>query len=160
MSSLTLMPWNDWSVFVIVEGGRDQESWLALALLTKLACSLTLIRATPEQTERYGQSCAKRASSLAYTAVSDIPEGCVLAVLVGPRNSQFFTFSDRLLTISHAIYLISNKVTLNRTRIAVFLYISYIYLRTCNPSSPKFELLKIVSSGKWGKGVKDLANCS
>ena len=44
------------------------------------------------------------------TAVSDIPEG---RVLVGPRNAQFFIFSDRLLAISHAMYLVSNKVTSN-----------------------------------------------
>ena len=44
------------------------------------------------------------------TPYSDIPEGCVL---VGPRNSQFLIFSDRLLTISHAMYLVSNKVASN-----------------------------------------------
>ena len=82
------------------------------------------------------------------TAVSDILEGCVL---VGPRNARFFTFSDRLLTISHAMYLVSNKATSNRTKITVFLHISYIYLRTCHPSSPKFELLKIVLPGRCKK---------
>ena len=44
------------------------------------------------------------------TAVLDIPEGCVL---VGPQNARFFIFSDRLLAILHAMYLVSNKVALN-----------------------------------------------
>ena len=44
------------------------------------------------------------------TPYSDIPEGCVL---VGPRNSRFFIFSDRLLAILHAMYLVSNKVASN-----------------------------------------------
>ena len=83
-----------------------------------------------------------------YTAISDIPEGWVL---VSPQNARFFIFSDRLLTISHAMYLVSNKVTSNRTEITIFLHISYIYLRTCHPSSPKFELLKIVLLGRWKK---------
>ena len=77
-----------------------------------------------------------------------IPEGCVL---VGPRNSRFSIFSDRLLTVSHAIYLVSNKVASNYAKITVFLHISYNYLRTCHPSSPTFELLKIVWPGRWKK---------
>ena len=77
-----------------------------------------------------------------------IPEGCVL---VGPRNARFFTFSDSLLTILHAIYLVSDKVASNRAKITVFSHISYIYLRTSHPSSQKFELLKIVLPGKWEK---------
>ena len=85
------------------------------------------------------------------TAVSEIPKGCVL---VSPQNALFFTFSDRLLTISHAMYLVSNKVTSNRTKITVFLHISYIYLRTCHPSSPKFELLKIIPPRTWKKVSK------
>ena len=46
------------------------------------------------------------------TTVSDIPEGCVL---FDPQSARFFTFSDRLLIISHAMqmYLVSNKVASN-----------------------------------------------
>ena len=44
------------------------------------------------------------------TAVLNIAEGCVL---VGPRNVRFFIFSDCLLTILHAMYLVSNKVSSN-----------------------------------------------
>ena len=42
-----------------------------------------------------------------YTPYSDISEECIL---VGPQFAWIFTFSDRLLTILHAIYLVSNKV--------------------------------------------------
>ena len=44
------------------------------------------------------------------TPYSDIPEGCVL---FGPQNARFFIFSDHLLSISHAMYLVSNKDALN-----------------------------------------------
>ena len=74
------------------------------------------------------------------TAVSDIPERCVL---VGPQSAQFFTFSDRLLTIPHAIYLVFNKNALNWTKITGFLHILYYYLRTCHQLLPKFELTKL-----------------
>ena len=53
------------------------------------------------------------ARDMAYavtTAVLDIPERYVL---VSPRNSRIFIFSDRLLTISHPMYLVSNKVASN-----------------------------------------------
>ena len=90
-------------------------------------------------------------------AVLDIPEGCIL---VGPRNSRFFIFSNRLLIILHAMYLNSNKVALNQAKITVFLHTLYNYLRTCHPSSPKFELLKFVWPGRWEKSVKYLPNCS
>ena len=80
-----------------------------------------------------------------------VPEGCVL---VGPQSAWCFTFSDLFLTILLTMHLVSNKVDSNRTKITVFLHISYIYLRTCHPSSPKFELLKIVSPGRWKKVSK------
>ena len=59
--------------------------------------------------------------SLLFTPYSDIPEGYVL---VGTRKSRFFTFSDRLLAISHAIHLVSNKVASNQAKITGFLHIS------------------------------------
>ena len=80
------------------------------------------------------------------TAYSDITEGCVL---FGPRNSRFFIFSDHLLTITHAMYLLSNKVASNQAKITVFLHVLYNYLHTCYHSSSKFELLKIVLPGRW-----------
>ena len=82
------------------------------------------------------------------TAVSDIPEECVL---VGPRNARIFIFSDRILTIPRAMYLVSNKVASNEAKITVFLPISYNYLRTCYPSSPNFELLKKKLPGRLKK---------
>ena len=51
------------------------------------------------------------------TVYSDIPEGCVL---VGPQFARIFTFSDRLLTILHAMYLVSTKDALNKTKTTVF----------------------------------------
>ena len=78
----------------------------------------------------------------AGTPYSNITEGCVLVV---PQNSRIFIFSDRILTILQAMYLVSNKVTSNEAKNTVFLHISYNYLHTCNPSSQNFELLKIVS---------------
>ena len=45
-----------------------------------------------------------------YTPISDIPEGCVL---FGLLIARFFIFSDRLLNILLAMYLVSNKVALN-----------------------------------------------
>ena len=79
-------------------------------------------------------------SDTVTTPYLDIPE-----VLFGPRYSRFFRFSDHLLTISHAMHLVSKKPTLDWTKITVFLHISYYY--TCHPSSPTFELLKIVWLG-------------
>ena len=81
------------------------------------------------------------------TPYSDIPEGCVL---VGLRSSRFFIFGDRSLTISHATYLVSSKVASNEAKITVFLHISCNYL-TRHPSSPNFELPKIVLPGRWKK---------
>ena len=46
-------------------------------------------------------SVATARGDAAGTAVLYIPEGCVL---VGPQNARFFIFSDRLLTISHAMH--------------------------------------------------------
>ena len=109
------------------------------------------IRSTKKETLQDTHKDGENNGGMENTAVSDIPEGCVL---VGPRNARFFTFSDRLLTILHSIYLVSNKVTSNRTKTAIFLHISYIYLRTCHPSSPTFELLKIGSLGRWKKVSK------
>ena len=60
--------------------------------------------------------------SLVNMVYSDIQEGCVL---FGPRNSRFFIFSDRILTISHAMYLVSNKVASNEAKITVFLHFLY-----------------------------------
>ena len=47
---------------------------------------------------------------LSRTPYSDISEGCIL---FGPLNSRFFIFNERLLMISHAVYLVSNKVASN-----------------------------------------------
>ena len=44
------------------------------------------------------------------TPYLDIPEG---RVLVGLQNLRIYIFSDRLLAILHAMYLVSNKVALN-----------------------------------------------
>ena len=87
---------------------------------------------------------------------SDIPEGCVL---VGPRNSRFFIFSDQLLAILHAMYLVSNKVASNEAKITVFLHISYNYLCTCHPSSPKCCPCQFCLAWKM-KNVKYLQNRS
>ena len=57
------------------------------------------------------------------------------------------------------MYLVSSKVALNQAKIAVFLHLSYNYLRTCHPLSPNFELLKIICPGRQ-KSVKDLPNRS
>ena len=54
---------------------------------------------------------------------SYIPEGCII---FGPQSALIFTFSDRFLTILHAIYLVSNKVALNQAKNTVFLHLSYI----------------------------------
>ena len=58
-----------------------------------------------------------------HTPYSDIPEGCVL---VYPQNAHVFTFSDRLLTISHAMYLVFNKVSSDQAKITVFLQLLYV----------------------------------
>ena len=76
-----------------------------------------------------------------------------------PSICTFFTFSDRLLTILHAMHLISNRVALNRTKITNFLHISYYYQRSCQELSPKFELLTFFWPGRW-KSVKYLTNRS
>ena len=60
-------------------------------------------------------------------------------------------FGGRFLTNLHAIYSVSNKVASNKAKITAFLHLSYNYLRTCHPSSPNFELLKIVWPGRCGK---------
>ena len=44
------------------------------------------------------------------TAISDIPKGCVL---FGLLIARLFIFSDRLLNILLAMYLVSNKVASN-----------------------------------------------
>ena len=45
-----------------------------------------------------------------FTAISDIPEGCIL---FGLLIARLFIFSDRLLNILLAMYLVSNKVASN-----------------------------------------------
>ena len=49
--------------------------------------------------------CAWAMVHILLTPYSDIPEGCIL---VGPQNSHFFIFRDRLLTILHDMYLVPN----------------------------------------------------
>ena len=74
---------------------------------------------------RYGCMLRVGNSATLVTVYSDIPDGCVL---FGPGNARFFIFSDSLLAISHAMYLVSNKVALSQAKITVFLHISYNYL--------------------------------
>ena len=50
------------------------------------------------------------AAASSVTAILDIPEGCVL---VGHEIARFFIFSDQLLNILLAMYLVSNKVASN-----------------------------------------------
>ena len=53
---------------------------------------------------------------------------------IWPLKFTIFIFSDLLLTILHAMHLVSNKVALNQAKITVFSYISYNYLHTYMPS--------------------------
>ena len=53
---------------------------------------------------------ANSSNPVKYMPYLDIPEGCVL---VGPQNSTFFIFNDRILTILQAMYLVSNNVASN-----------------------------------------------
>ena len=85
------------------------------------------------------------------TPYSDIPEGCVLS---GPESAQIFTFSQHLLKILNAMYLVPSKVASNQAKIATFLHLSYNYLCVCLPLSPKFELLNNVRPGRWEKVSK------
>ena len=90
------------------------------------------------------------------TAISDIPEGCDL---FGPRNAPIFIISDRLLPISHAMYLDSKKVALNKAKNTVFLHFykniyvhAILYRKNLN-----FSKLFCLEDGK---SVKYLANRS
>ena len=72
---------------------------------------------------------------------------------IWPSKCTIFIFSDSLLSILHAMYLISHKVASNQAKINVFLHISFNYLRTYHLSSPKFW--------PWGwKSLKYLPNRS
>ena len=65
--------------------------------------------------------CSTKPKDFQDTPYLDKPEGCVLFV---PQNSQIFIFSNGLLTILHAVYLVSNKVASNQAKITVFLHLS------------------------------------
>ena len=54
--------------------------------------------------------CFEALDVMISTAVLGIPEGCVL---VGPLSLRILIFSDHILTILHAMYLVSNKVASN-----------------------------------------------
>ena len=56
------------------------------------------------------------------TPYLEVPEGCVL---VCHSIARFLIFSDRLLNILLAMYLVSNKVASNPDKITVFLHLSY-----------------------------------
>ena len=73
------------------------------------------------------------------TPYLDIPEGCVLFV---PQNARFFIISDRILIISHAMYLVSNKVASNYAEIAVFLHMYIVPLSTYVHAIHHYQNLK------------------
>ena len=93
------------------------------------------------------------------TPYSDIPEGCVL---VDPRNARSFVFSDCTLTVTHAMYLVSNKVASNDATITVFLHtyivltIIYVHVIHHRQNLNFSKLFRLED----GKSVKYLANRS
>ena len=56
-----------------------------------------------------------------YQVILDYPGG---GTYISPEGYLIFTFDDHLLTISHAMYLVSNKVALNKTKNTIFLHAS------------------------------------
>ena len=91
------------------------DSTAITAIITTATLRNMRNKTTREETTKTGD----------LTAYSDILEG---RIFFGPRNARFFIFSDFLLTILHALYLVSNKVASNGAKITIFLHILYSWI--------------------------------